>query len=473
MPVPPPYGLIVDELSKGLVVPFLGAGVNFGHRPSNARWSQYGAPLLTPADIVDAPGLIAWLRQDDQVARDLLEQLSPPLRNEIEKPPEDSADTGPLVERLLHELNQMIQAPYEPGFLAGANIPIELRRALEHLHGDMLYAMKRQILSDLLPDYVASWCPTTCNFLPSGAELSRFLAGRAEFPSSKDSDIENLAKTASYLVETSRRKKLREYLHELLDRDYPPCQIHQYLADVSATLKDGVPLVIVTTNYDDLLERAFADVEAKRREKNLPTRPFDIVVHPTDDPGNAASVLVWRHGARAPEHTTPGDLYIDLKGRTVIYKMHGSVVRAWQRGDISGLVDERDDSYVITEEDYIDFLSQMTAATPVPPILMRHFSKCYFLFLGYGLADWNLRVLLRNLKLYANPEEDNPAAAAMRADKDAADIVNSPTSWSIQHQPSELERTLWAARRVRIYDIDINEFAQRLSVQSRLAGALK
>jgi hypothetical protein len=473
MPVPPPYGLIVDELSKGLVVPFLGAGVNFGHRPSNARWSQYGAPFLSPGDIVDGPGLIAWLRQNDQVAGELLEKFSHPLRDALEEPSLHPVDTGTLVEMLVHELNRMIQAPYDPGFLAGANIPSELRQALVHLHGDTLHAMKRQILSDLFPDYVAPWCPTTCNFLPSGAELSRFLAGRAEFPSSKDSEIENLAKTASYLVETSRRKKLREYLHDLLDRDYPPCPIHQYLAGVSATLKDGVPMVIVTTNYDDLLERAFADVEAERREKNLPSRPFDIVVHPTDDPANAASVLVWRHGARAPEHTTPGDLYIDLKSRTVIYKMHGSVVRAWQRGDVSGSVDERDDSYVITEEDYIDFLSKMTAATPVPHMLMRHFSKCYFLFLGYGLADWNLRVLLRNLKLYASPEEDDPAAAAVRADKDSVEDVNSPSSWSIQHQPSELERTLWAARRVHIYDIDINDFAQRLSVQSRLAGALK
>ena len=35
-------------------------------------------------------------------------------------------------------------------------------------------------------------------------------------------------------------------------------------------------------------------------------------------------------------------------------------------------------------------------------------------------------------------------------------------SWAIQFQPSDLEVELWNARRVKIYDVDINEFVRRL-----------
>ena len=35
-------------------------------------------------------------------------------------------------------------------------------------------------------------------------------------------------------------------------------------------------------------------------------------------------------------------------------------------------------------------------------------------------------------------------------------------SWAIQFRPSDLEVELWNARRVKIYDVDINEFVRRL-----------
>ena len=68
--------------------------------------------------------------------------------------------------------------------------------------------------------------------------------------------------------------------------------------------------------------------------------------------------------------------------------MHGSVNRQSDEWD----------SFVITEEDYADFLLRMTGQTAVPKSLMLEFRTRRFLFLGYGLQDWNLRVILRNLK---------------------------------------------------------------------------
>lgn len=312
--MPPPYGEIADLLKKGEVVPFLGAGVNFGARPSpDSKWSQ-----------------------------------------------------------------------------------------------------------------------KDCSFLPSGMELSRFLADMSSFPSEDEDDIGDLAKVSSYFVETSARRRLRERLHEIFDRDCEPASIHKYLADLGRS----TPLLIVTTNYDDLTERAF----------NRLGLAYDLVVHPTDRKDVEASVLWWKHGSTEPEVVPPNQLFIDLKTTTVIYKMHGTVDRALSKWD----------SYVITEEDYIDFLSRMTGQTAVPAQFMRYFRTRHFLFLGYGLKDWNLRVVLKNLRMVLPTADDG---ATRMADEESEEELRS---WAIQFNPSELETELWNARKVKIYDVDINEFVEKL-----------
>jgi hypothetical protein len=282
----------------------------------------------------------------------------------------------------------------------------------------------------------ATWNGNPCGFLPSGSELARFLASKASFPSQDEHDLMDLAKVSSYFVETVARRRLRQRLHEVFDQDFSPCDIHTYLAEVSRLC----PLLIVTTNYDDLIEQAFRKLDC----------PFDLVVHPTDRKEVEASVLWWKDGAHEPEAVTPNRLFIDLKTTTVIYKMHGTVDRAKGTDDSAK---GRWDSYVITEDDYVDFLARIQSA--VPAQFMRYFRERQFLFLGYGLRDWNLRVVLKNLRT-AQPVENV---------SDTADDEEDLRSWAIQYRPSELEVQLWSARKIRIYDVDINEFARRLREQ--------
>lgn len=272
----------------------------------------------------------------------------------------------------------------------------------------------------------AKWDEKASSFLPSGRELSLSLADSVGFPSQDDHDLADLAKVASFFVDTAGRKRVRERLHELFDHDFEPCDIHNYLASLSA------PVLIVTTNYDDLTERAF-----KKAGK-----PYDLVVHPTDRKDVEASVVWWQHGATKPEAIAPNKLYIDLKTTNVIYKMHGTVDRPLGEWD----------SYVITEEDYIDFLTRMTGQTAVPAQFMRHFRSRSFLFMGYGLNDWNFRVVLNNLKCVLPSNPDGSVALPEE---------NLP-SWAIQFRPSDLERELWDMRKVKIYDVDINEFVKQL-----------
>jgi hypothetical protein len=272
----------------------------------------------------------------------------------------------------------------------------------------------------------AKWSPQTAAFLPSGWDLSSALADEAEFPSADDHDRGDLAKVTSYYVEMAGRAPLRERLREMLNHPYSYGPIHEFLAkDVRS------PLVIVVTNYDTLVEQAFQDAG----------KPYDLVVYPADRKDIANSMVWWRHGSSEPDIVKPNELDIDLKSTNVIYKMHGTILRETEEWD----------SFVITEEDYVEFLSRMTMNMAVPSLFYPHFRERSFLFLGYSLRDWNLRVVLKNM---------SKLLTTRRGAGNGDDEVLP--SWSIQLRPSELELRLWASKRVNIFNLTLDEFVARL-----------
>ena len=278
--------------------------------------------------------------------------------------------------------------------------------------------------------------------LPTGSQLSRQLAALVSYPADDERDLDDLSKVTSYFVETSARSVLRQELRAVFDVETEPGPIHHYLASIDA------PLLIVTTNYDDNMERAL------RRAG----RPYELVVHPTDRKDYDASVFWWRAGATEPEKpVAPNKLLLDLASSTVVYKMHGTMHRD----------DAQWDSYVVTEDDYVEFLSRMAGQSAVPSQFIRHFRSRHFLFLGYGLRDWNLRVLLRSLAFAPGGGAPLVSGASDDASDDASEDSRRATeervkSWAIQYKPSAIELELWSARDVRIFDEAIDDFTDAL-----------
>jgi hypothetical protein len=271
-----------------------------------------------------------------------------------------------------------------------------------------------------------AWNPNKPKFLPSGVELAHFLADEATFPSKDSRDLDDLAKVSSYYSEIAGRSALRERLREVLNYDYKYGQLHEFLTTIPTHM------VIVTTNYDTLIEQAY----------RAAGKPYDLVIYPADRKEIANAVLWWPHGAPEPIITAPNELVIDLDNTSVIYKMHGTIIHGTDVWD----------NFVITEEDYVEFLSRMTTNTAVPALFFPYFRERSFLFLGYSLRDWNLRVVLRNLSKHFS---------SRRTVSDEKNEEALPL-WAIQLNPSELEQILWEKRGVNIFNLTLNEFVTKI-----------
>ncbi len=256
----------------------------------------------------------------------------------------------------------------------------------------------------------AGWSSPDDNFVPSAWELAQYLDRRSGFPSSEAAE---LARVAQYFDGVAGRGSLDDHLHKIFARRYQPGPLHRYLADFEN-------LLVVTTNYDQLLEDAFREAGC----------PFRLVVYRAGAP----SVLVWDDGAATaePQEEAANELDLDLGDGAVIFKMHGAADPA----------DDERDSYVITEDDYVEFLARLANKTAIPACFAEPFRRRHFLFLGYGLKDWNLRVVLHQVwkewprRRYA--------------------------SWAIDHKAQPLEQQFWSGKQLSIYEMTIADFLEQL-----------
>jgi hypothetical protein len=118
--------------------------------------------------------------------------------------------------------------------------------------------------------------------------------------------------------------------------------------------------------------------------------------------------------------------------RPIVFKMHGSVDRS----------DASNDSFLITEEDYVDFLGR-AGGSYIPTYVNALMQGKDFLFLGYSLEDWNVRVILRKLLTRA--------------------AAGSVKFYAIVDGPSEVEQQVWQAQNLNIYPMDLLTFAEELA----------
>ncbi len=97
------------------------------------------------------------------------------------------------------------------------------------------------------------------SYLPDGGELSKYLADTYRYPGD---DRSNLGRVSQFVALELEEMALYTDLREIFTGGYEPTPLHVFLAELSREMRErGRPQpfqLVVTTNYDDALERAFA-----------------------------------------------------------------------------------------------------------------------------------------------------------------------------------------------------------------------
>lgn len=259
--------------------------------------------------------------------------------------------------------------------------------------------------------------------LPSGSELARLLADEfdCEVP-----DRSDLVRVSQYADVTEGEGPLYAQLREVFVQECPIPSLHRFLAGLHGWMVDHGrqprTQLIVTTNYDDLAERALREAGVE----------FDLVRYVAN--GRSRGLFIHKPPDGSEEVVAIPNEYdaVDPKQRTVVLKIHGTVDRD----------DERQDSYVITEDHYIEYLTRTNPSELIPAKLLEKLVHSHFLFLGYGMRDWNLRVILH--RIWALRELDW-------------------TSWAVQDRVDRLDEKLWRTRQVDLHECRLTDYVAGLT----------
>jgi hypothetical protein len=196
--------------------------------------------------------------------------------------------------------------------------------------------------------------------LPLGSDIASKWASDYEYPL-KDSD--NLIRVAQFLAveyypmfpkdEIVRLFQEISASPDFSDKSEP----HRVLAEF--------PLpVYLTTNYDNFM---IAALERKYRDAKL-------------------ELCRWNTLTRN-EPSRFDDGYEPSPANPVVFHLHGHV--------------EVPSSIVLSEDDYFDFLVNISRdPLLIPQRIQKALTETSVLFIGYGLADWNFRVLLQGLSRF-------------------------------------------------------------------------
>ena len=259
-------------------------------------------------------------------------------------------------------------------------------------------------------------------------ELAQRLGDLGDVPASHGRE---LPRVAQYVAVTNGAGPLHDDLRDLLATTVEPTEVHRLFARLATILRErgAAPQLIVTTAYDLTLEDALLEAG----------EAFDVVWYLSSGPHRGKFCHLSPEGtARVIDVPNRYADEVDPDRRTVVLKLHGGLDRMPERTW---------ESFVITEDDYIDYLPPGGLGRAVPVSIAARLRRSHFLFLGYGASEWNLRLVLNRLW--------------------GGSTVNY-RSWAVVDSGSPLEHAMWRSRDVDVVDVPVERYLASLAQQAAL-----
>lgn len=219
--------------------------------------------------------------------------------------------------------------------------------------------------------------------IPLGGDIAHDWAQKNDYPLE---DCRDLARVAQFLAVTEDAMSPKEKMRDTIAENVKAVTSQYFeVFDEPHGVLAGLPLpVYITTNYDNFMVRALEGHNKKFHHamccwNNYLTQKFSSFKQKQTN----VSIPITQSNIsqNAVQDFNP------IPESPVVFHLHGYY--------------EVPESMVITEDDYLEFLVNISKEQQLlPPRIQEAFTGASVLFLGYRIADWNFRVLFRMLTDY-------------------------------------------------------------------------
>jgi hypothetical protein len=463
-----PYSELAKDLFSGSetqqIVPFLGAGVSISARGG-------------PADSANAA-----LEQDPRITKALAC---------LKEPGKDHPDAQGKPRASLDDATMLY-----------AETALEIAFVLQQIRSSAIPAADSDVLQRLIDDPyppsagdLVDLFSQSASFVSFDEVLSRIAKrlGRPVDGPSRDAllallrliaaivgaSAAPLSSISAYFEVVWRRPRLLNSLGDILLNKNRPTPTHQLIARAAAwhlnprKRKDGAALpdgrgdyLIMTTNYDCLMETALqvpyvvlsmsmTDFFTRPRFGNM-AEDVKAAFMRANPPRSANKFALARPTPNEDDADAVVKAAADLR-LAIVYKIHGCI-QEWKDPQ------NPQDTIVISDNDYVANISRFSHNDGVIPVCVSDILKGqqskeqqglkgqqskrqeqpYFLFLGYSLSDWNIRGMLRAIRVKRAGEGNE--------EQDYGD-------YTVVRNFTLIDETFFTQNKIRIIHEDLKNFA--------------
>ncbi len=280
-----------------------------------------------------------------------------------------------------------------------------------------------------------------------------------------------LLAVSSYYEYTNRRPELWEKLHDLFVKKTSPTPTNFLVAraahwHLSPERRPRKNYLIITTNYDRLMEIALERfrvphcvLTVDREDRHVDVRfSADVQKYLGFNDGEFRDLQNELNGTRFPANFT-----LEMsRPLVVLFKIHGCLFPIRQGGD----------SIILSDEDYIDYLSHMSDnAGMIPSAVSELMADKSFLFVGYSFSDWNVRGIYKKLvekRGGAGPLNNSTSHMTGAPRSTASPVKKSPIQdYAVVRNLNVYESAFFREKTISLLQTDLDQFSRKIRAEAR------
>ncbi len=245
-----------------------------------------------------------------------------------------------------------------------------------------------------------------------------------------------LSSISDYYQTNIGRDELWDKLKRVLENKEKYTLSHKWVATSACDYIKNKPkdhYLILTTNYDCLMEKALDDLNMNYvtlsicADKHNPKLTKVATKFSRNIDKDRYLEREWN------KTKVPMEFAFNIEEKVVvIYKIHGSIYPDYKF---------EDDNIIISDMDYINFISQKSSQH-IPSTVTSLIGQKRFMFLGYSLNDWNIRSILK--KIFEKRQSEMKDYAILKS-------------------YSEFEKLYFERNGINICTVELKEFFSKIS----------